>query len=84
MNLSRASPQTYFETFSPTMLCGIAQGFLENSEQRKRNSWWQTSRDIVTMEINFHLVALTKLPAEILCRSNDAQVIQFRRVQFVR
>ncbi len=38
----------------------------------------------MTLEINFHLLALTNLFAEVLRRSNDAQVIQFRRVQFVR
>ena len=84
MNLSRVPPQAHFEAFYPAMLRGIAQGFLENSEQRKRKFGRQGSRYIVTLEIDFHLLTLTKLHAEILCRSNDAQVIQFRRVQFVR
>ena len=38
----------------------------------------------MALEISFHLLALTKLFAEVPCCSNDPQIFQFRRVQFVR
>ena len=38
----------------------------------------------MALEISFHLLALTKLFAEVLYCSNDPQIFQFRRVQFVR
>ena len=38
----------------------------------------------MALEINFQSLALTKLSAENLYRSDDAQIFQLRRVQFVR
>ena len=38
----------------------------------------------MALEISFHLLALTELLAEVPYRSNDPQIFQFRRVQFVR
>ena len=38
----------------------------------------------MALEINLHFLPLTELFAEVFCRSNETQVFQFRRVQFVR
>jgi hypothetical protein len=54
INLTGGSPQPHLEVPNPTAFGRIVKGFLQNSEEAKRNGRRQSAGQIVGSEINFH------------------------------
>ena len=84
MNLIRRSPQFNFEVAYPTVFCRVMQGFLQNSEEAKRNVRRQRDWQIVDFAVNLHFLLLAEFSAEASHGRSDTQVLQSRRVQLVR
>ena len=76
MNLTGRSPQSHFEVPYSTVFRGIVQGFLQNSEEAKRDVRRQRAWQIVGCEVNFHFLLLAEFSAEACDGRNKTQVLQ--------
>src|SRR5580693_4579059 len=84
MNLTRLSPQSHIEALRPTMLGGVVQGLLQDTEKTKRNLCRDGAGQVVASEVDLHSLMLAELFAEAPHSCSQAQVLQPGRVQLVR
>ncbi len=77
MNLPLRSPQAYFEVSYATVFRRIVEGFLQNSEEAKRDIRRQRAGQIVGFEVNLHLLLLPKFLAEASHGGSYAHIFQF-------
>ena len=75
MNLAGRSPQSHFEVANATVFGGIAEGFLQNPEEAKRNVGRQNGRQIVGLEINLHFLLRLEFVAEAFRSCTQGQEI---------
>ena len=73
MDLAGRSPQSHFEVANATVFGGIAEGFLQNSEEAKRHVGRQNGRHIVSPEINLHFLLRLEFVTEAFrsCRKAE-------------
>src|SRR5205809_4887527 len=64
MNLIRLSPQSRFDPPHPTVFRRIVEGFLQNTEEAKRNVRRQRAGQIVTSQVDLHVLPLAEFFAE--------------------
>src|SRR5215469_1921275 len=85
MNFIRRSPQVHVDQVHSAVLRGIAQGFLKNPEQGKRDFLGeQLAGHIMTSKSDLHSLLVSEFLAETSHGRNHAQILEFRRVQLVR
>jgi len=77
LNLTRRSPQSHLEVANATVFGGIAESFLQNSEEAKRNVRRQRGRQIVASEINFHFLLRFEFLTEAFRRHSKTKKLQF-------
>src|SRR5208282_4134998 len=77
MNLIGRSPQPHFEVPNPTVFRRIVQGFLQNSEEAKRNVRRQFARQIVVSEVYLRFLLLSKFLTESSHGRSDTKILQF-------
>ena len=70
------SPQLHFEAPDPAVFCRIVEGFLQNSEEAKRNVRRQRGWQIADFEVDLHLLLLPELLAESSHGGSYARIFQ--------
>ena len=77
LNLTGRSPQSHLEVANATVFGGIAESFLQNSEEAKRNVQRQSSRQSVASEINFHFLLRFEFLTEAFRSHSKTKNLQF-------
>src|SRR5215475_14704551 len=78
-----AALKPHLDVRCAAVLGGVAQSFLKNAEQAKRDVPRQTVGDLGTREIDLEAVLCRELATEPAHRRHEAQCLELRRMQSV-
>ena len=78
MNLIVRSPRLHFKSLYPAVPNGIAESFLQHTEEAKRNVGRQIAWQIMHFAADLHPLLLSVFPAKSFHRYSRAQKLQLR------